>query len=154
MNFPLPNWFERKELSPSTQLQPNLQIALHQAARLHASNNSSNPHVLGGTPREQKVKFNTQPLCRVTGESLDCNAENSLLFSQLPAPWNGTLPSPASPAIHPALPVLQHQDFPCPNAHFVGTTPLFIFQLPIIWTSYYLVNNSTSLTSFIINFFF
>lgn len=53
-----------------------------------------------------------------------------------------------------ALPVLQHQLFPCPNAHFVGTTPLFIFQLPIIWTSYYLVNNSTSLTSFIINFFF
>lgn len=53
-----------------------------------------------------------------------------------------------------ALPVLQHQVFPCPNTHFFCTTPLFIFQLPIIWTSYYLVNNSTSLTSFIIKFFF
>lgn len=59
MNFPLPNWCERKELSPSTQLQPSLQTALNQAAHLHASNNSSNLHVLGDTPQEQKVEFNT-----------------------------------------------------------------------------------------------
>lgn len=57
MNFPLPNWCERKEHSPSTQLQPSLQLAFHEAVRPHASNNSSNPQVLRDTPREQKVKF-------------------------------------------------------------------------------------------------
>lgn len=93
---------------------------------------------------------------KVTGESLARNAVNFLPSAAI---WN---PSPAeldpnagsilcSPGVlYPCCSI----GFPCASVHFVGTTPHSVVQLPISRTSYYLVNNSTSLTSFIINFFF
>lgn len=88
---------------------------------------------------------------KVTGESLDCNAVNFVLSAALLS-WTPT--SAASSATRWELHQCCSITLPRASVHAVGTTPRFIFQLPINRTPYYLVNDSTSLTSFIISIFF
>lgn len=148
MNFPLPNWCETKELSPSTQLQPSLQLALHQAVCLQS------PCAGRHSPKtESWIQYLATLQSHRREPGLQCRELCAVIPAPSPVERDPTVSS--IPCNSPVLcPCCSTRFFPVQTLIFFCTTPLFIFQLPIIWTSYYLVNNSTSLTSFLIIFFF